>query len=111
MYLLYRFQFVGQANIPESNIDGELVATLPIASNLPWMFALVSGLPAAAAVYVISKLFNKQMDRFSSAIYTVEGPWADPKVKFQRIFDNTAEQDNVQTAEGEIDALGLEPET
>ena len=106
-----RFQFVGQANIPESRIDGELVATLPIASNLPWMFALVSGLPAAAAVYVISKLFNKQLDRFSSAIYTIEGPWAEPEVKFQRIFDNTAAQDNVQTAEGDIDALEHEPET
>ena len=99
-----RFQFVGQASISDSRIDGELVATLPLASNLPWVFALVSGLPAAAAVYVISKVFNKQMDRFSSAIYTVEGPWADPEVKFQRIFDNTAEQKSIQTAEGEADA-------
>jgi len=106
-----RFQFVGQANIPESRIDGELVATLPIASNLPWVFALVSGLPAAAAVYVISKVFNKQMDRFSSAIYTVEGPWADPEVKFQRIFDNTAEQSTAQTIEGSPEALYEEPET
>jgi uncharacterized protein (TIGR02099 family) len=106
-----RFQFVGQANIPESSIDGELVATLPIASNLPWMFALVSGLPTAAAVYVISKLFNKQMDRFSSAIYTVQGPWADPEVSFQRIFDNTADQSVTQTAESEIEMMEEDPDT
>ena len=67
-----RFQFVGVADIEESHIDGELVATLPIASNLPWVAALLSGLPAAAGVYLVSKLFTKQLERFSSAIYSVE---------------------------------------
>ena len=94
-----RLQFVGLANAREATVDGELVATLPIASNLPWMFALVSGLPAAAGVYVISKLFDKQMDRFSSAVYSVEGPWSDPQVRFERIFDDSAEQPEVQTTE------------
>jgi uncharacterized protein (TIGR02099 family) len=94
-----RFQFVGLADTRQSTIDGELVATLPIASNLPWMFALASGLPAAAGVYVISKLFNKQMDRFSSAVYRVEGPWVDPEVRFERIFDDSASDKAMQTAE------------
>jgi uncharacterized protein YhdP len=93
-----RFQFVGLADARDSTVDGELVATLPIASNLPWMFALVSGLPAAAGVYVISKLFDKQMDRFSSAVYSVTGPWVDPGVNFERIFDDLAKDDIIQTA-------------
>ena len=93
------FQFAGRADVPEQRIDGELVATLPIASNLPWVAALVSGLPAAVAVYVFSKLFTKQMDRFSSASYEVAGPWDDPEVKFQRIFDNTTEANNVASTE------------
>jgi len=87
-----RFQFVGVADIEQETLSGELAATLPVASNLPWVAALISGLPAAAAVYVISKLFTKQMDRFSSAIYSIDGPWGNPEVKFQRIFDDTAEQ-------------------
>ncbi len=93
-----RFQFVGVADARAETIDGEMVATLPIASNLPWMFALVSGLPAAAGVYVISKVFNKQMDRFSSAVYRVDGAWADPQLNFQRIFDNSARERKKQTA-------------
>jgi uncharacterized protein (TIGR02099 family) len=108
------FKFVGYADIREEKIDGELVATLPIASNLPWMFALVSGLPAAAGVYVISKLFDKQMDRFSSAVYSVRGPWGDPEVTFERIFSDTARE---RTAEVEVeegaevaDAEVVEPE-
>jgi len=85
-----RFEFVGSADVMAETVDGQLVATLPIASNLPWVAALISGLPAAAAVYVISKLFTKQMDRFSSATYQVQGPWNEPEVTFERIFDNTA---------------------
>jgi uncharacterized protein (TIGR02099 family) len=110
-----RFQFVGVADALDSTVEGELVATLPLASNLPWMFALVSGLPAAAGVYVISKLFNKQMDRFSSAVYSVSGPWSDPQVNFERIFDDSAKDDIIQTAEsaeaGEVAAETEEPET
>ena len=126
-----RFQFVGLADAREATVDGELVATLPIASNLPWMFALVSGLPAAAGVYVISKLFDKQMDRFSSAVYSVDGDWGDPQVNFQRIFDNSAREPRklpvestaggdgqIQTADGaetieppEPDAAAEDPET
>jgi len=83
-----RLQFAGMAETASRTVDGELVATLPIASNLPWLFALVSGLPAAAGVYVVSKLFDDQMDRFSSAVYRVDGSWADPEVSFERIFDN-----------------------
>ena len=94
-----QFYFAGEANVPQQSIDGELVATLPIASNLPWVAALVSGLPTAAAVYVISKLFTRQMGRFSSASYEVKGSWDNPEVNFQRIFDNSAEK--TSTAAGD----------
>jgi len=60
---------------------------------------LIAGLPAAAAVYVVSKLFTRQLDRFSSAVYHVEGPWNEPEVNFQRIFDDSAKL----PAEGSVD--------
>ena len=92
-----RFLTFGSVDLIQEQLDMELIATLPIASNLPWIAALISGLPAAAGVYLVSKLFTKQLERFSSAIYRVEGPWADPAVNFQRIFDNTAAQKKMQT--------------
>jgi uncharacterized protein YhdP len=101
-----RFQFVGTADVPDETIEGELVATLPIASNLPWVAALIAGLPAALAVYVVSKLFTRQMDRFSSAVYQVEGPWDEPEVNFQRIFDDSSKK---QTSE-EKDTSAAVPE-
>ena len=65
------------------------MATLPVASNLPWIAALAASLPVAAGVYVVSKVFDKQMNRLSSAVYTIGGSWNDPQVSFDHIFDNT----------------------
>lgn len=69
----------------------DLVVTLPLASNLPWVAALAGGLPAAAGVYIASKLFSEQVDRYSSAVYHVEGDWRDPTIRFRRMFDEAEE--------------------
>lgn len=83
-----RFRLSGRVDFNSDQADMELVATLPVVSNLPWVAALAGGLPAAAGVYVASKLFQNQVDKFSSAVYDIKGPWSDPEVKFRRIFDD-----------------------
>ena len=96
-----RFQFVGLVDLDQVRVDGELLATLPIASNLPWVAAAIGGLPAAAGVYVVSKLFTQQVDRFSSIVYDISGPWEDPEVRFERIFDTDLKQREASSANGE----------
>lgn len=83
------FKFSGVTDLRTKTLDGQLVATLPVANNLPWIVALVAGLPVAAGVFVVSQVFNKQMDRLSSAVYTIGGTWNDPDVSFDSIYDNT----------------------
>jgi len=83
------FQFSGESDVQARTIAGKLVATLPVASNLPWIAAFAASLPVAAGVYVISQVFDKQMDRLSSAVYTIGGTWDDPEVNFDRLFDDT----------------------
>jgi uncharacterized protein YhdP len=57
----------------------------------------MGGLPAAAGVYVTSKLVEKQVDRLSSISYKVSGPWDDVEVAVDRIF--AAELKNTQSEE------------
>ena len=83
-----RFRIAGQIDFTSDQTDMELVATLPVASNLPWVAALTGALPAAAGLYVASKVFENQFDKFSSATYAVTGPWSDPQVKLRRVFDD-----------------------
>lgn len=79
--------FRGESLFAERSLSGELVATLPVASNLPWVAALAGGLPAAAGVYVVSKVFEKQVSQLSSAVYRLGGSWDDPQLRLDRIFD------------------------
>jgi uncharacterized protein YhdP len=84
------FQFSGTSEVASRTLDGELVVTLPVANNLPWVAALTAGLPVAAGVFLLSKVFEKQFNRLTSAVYGASGTWDDPSVNFKRIFDDTA---------------------
>ena len=86
------FYLRGDADLLAKELDMELIATLPLASNLPWIAALAGGLPTAAGIYVASLLFEDQVDRFSSATYRVEGDWNNPDLTFRRVFDDRTEK-------------------
>jgi len=81
-----RMSMGGTFDLLNEEVDARLVATLPVATNLPWVVALLGGLPAAAGVYVTSKLVEKQVDRLSSISYKLSGPWDDVEVSVDRIF-------------------------
>ena len=82
------FLMSGTANLNTSMIDANLIATLPLKANLPWFAALAGGLPMAAGVYIATKLFDNEIDRFASAVYVVEGTLSDPQLRFDQVFDN-----------------------
>jgi uncharacterized protein YhdP len=74
------YQFSGVADVAMETLDGNLVVVLPVANNLPWVVALAAGLPVAAGVFVMSQVFKEQVNRFSSGVYRISGPWVDPSV-------------------------------
>ena len=85
-----RIQLAGTLDVIEEKIDAELVATLPVAGDLTVAAALVAGLPAAIGVFIISHMFEEQVDKASSINYRVRGSWEEPKIKFRKIFDDSA---------------------
>lgn len=100
-----RFQFSGVSDVSTQAIDGRMVATLPVANNLPWVAALAGGLPVAAGVFVVSKLFEKQFDLLSSALYSIGGSWNDPRLEFDRIWgdgSSRSEKGEVSAGQGPV---------
>ena len=85
-----KMQLAGIVDVVNEQLDAQLVVTLPVAGDLTLATALVAGLPAAVGVYIVSKIFRKQVDRVSSINYQVNGDWIDPKIKFKKIFDDSA---------------------
>ena len=82
-----RLTLGGVYDTGSENIDAELVVTLPLVDNIPWVAALAGGLPIAAGAYLASKVFEDQMKSLSSGVYSVSGPVSSPEVKFVRVFD------------------------
>ena len=81
-----RMAISGNIDVLNETADATLIATLPVATNLPWLVALMGGVPAAAGVYITSKIVEEQMDRLSSIRYSIEGKWDELEVKAQEIF-------------------------
>ncbi len=84
-----RLKMGGSANLISEQLDAQLVTTLPVGTNLPWVAAAIGGLPAAAGVYLTSKVFKKQVDKLSSISYRLTGSWDDPEIQVQRIFSDS----------------------
>lgn len=83
------FKFESNIDLLTQTIDGELIVTLPLAENIPWVAALAGGLPVAAGAYLMSKVFEDQVKSLSSGVYSVSGELSQPKVRFERVFDAT----------------------
>ncbi|MBT6039927.1 MAG: hypothetical protein HOH17_11720, partial [Halieaceae bacterium] len=87
------FNFSSDIDLVTEMIDGELVVTLPLVENIPWVAALVGGIPVAAGAYLVSKVFEDQFLSLSSGVYAVKGNLSAPEVKFIRIFDAGSDVD------------------
>ncbi|MDG1987342.1 MAG: DUF3971 domain-containing protein [Halieaceae bacterium] len=84
--------------IGDSMLGGELIVTLPVAKNLPWIAGLAAGsafIPVATGVYVASKLFESDVDRFSSGIYAVSGTLNKPIIELNKVFDNSSNETKI----------------
>ncbi len=81
-------QMAGTINMRKETLNTRLVATLPVAGNVTFYAVLAAGLPAAAGIYVVSKLFKKQVDQATSVSYTITGSWDEPKMRFDRLFES-----------------------
>ena len=84
------FSFSSDIDLVAETLSGELVVTLPLVENIPWVAALAGGLPVAAGTYLIGKVFEEQMNQLSSGVYAVSGDLGDPQVSFERVFDATS---------------------
>lgn len=81
-------QMAGSIDLRNETLNTRLVATLPVAGNMTFYAALATGLPAAAGIYIVSKLFKKQVDQATSVSYTIKGSWDEPKMRFNRLFES-----------------------
>ncbi|NNB55208.1 YhdP family protein [Pseudomonas fragi] len=77
----------GTLNMVTDRVDAKLLVTLPVTNNLPLAALLVGGPAAGGAMFLLNKLIGDQVSRFASVQYSIQGPWSDPKITFDKPFE------------------------
>jgi len=103
------FVFTGVIDVPQNQLDMEMTATLPVSKNLPWIAAIAGGLPVAAGVYVANKIFEDQVNRFSSAVYEIKGTLDEPEIKFKRVFEKKSKKKSDKKKSQKADKKSQDP--
>ena len=76
----------GTLNMVTDQVNAKLLVTLPVTNNLPLAALLVGGPAAGGAMFLLNKLIVDQGSRAASVQYTIQGPWTDPKITFDKPF-------------------------
>ena len=77
----------GTLNMVTDQVNAKLLVTLPVTNNLPLAALLVGGPAAGGAMFLLNKLIGDQVSRFASVQYSIQGPWNDPKITFDKPFE------------------------
>lgn len=77
----------GTLNMVSDQVNAKLLVTLPVTNNLPLAALLVGGPAAGGAMFLLNKLIGDQVSRFASVQYSIQGPWNDPKITFDKPFE------------------------
>ncbi|WP_179105690.1 YhdP family protein [Vreelandella utahensis] len=99
------FRMSGEADLISEALDMRLVVVLPVTQNLP-LAAVLFGYapPIGGALFVLDKVFGGILSRVTSATYTVEGTWSDPKVELRNLFDTESDLDSYERPEVGVEA-------
>jgi len=90
-----KFKVGGTVNLLTSELDGDVIVTLPIGKSLPWYAAysaIAAGPLVGAGVLLVQKVFENQIDQMSSAKYLITGTIEDPDIQFSAIFNDTVRE-------------------
>jgi uncharacterized protein YhdP len=70
-----------------SNLDLEVIMTLPLREYLPAYAFLLGGPVTAGIVYIAGKAFERNLDQLSSGAWDVKGTLDKPKTEFKGWFE------------------------
>ena len=72
-----------------TNLDLEVVMTLPLREYLPAYAFLLGGPVTAGIVYIAGKAFERNLDKLSSGSWSIKGGLDDPKTDFNGWFEDS----------------------
>jgi len=93
------YQIIGDIDLEQETISGQMFLTLPVSENIPWIGLLTANIPLAVGAYLFDRIFGDQVNSLTSAVYTLEGPWDGLEPEFSQAFGSP---DDAQEDDGDI---------
>ncbi len=96
-----RITIDGEINLQSQTIDADMLVNVPLGQNLSVLAGILGAWPIAVSTYIAGKIFQDQVDDFTTVLYRLEGPWEDPTSGFeptQEILRAVPVEDDTQTA-------------
>lgn len=74
-------KLIGDIHLLEETVDMNADVVPNYTGSLPVIAALVGGLGVGAAILAVTKIFGSPIAQASKMVYSINGPWSNPKVK------------------------------
>ncbi|MFT5720729.1 MAG: hypothetical protein ACI9W6_001029 [Motiliproteus sp.] len=74
-------EFEGSVDLYNETLNQRMLVSLPISENLPLAAVFLATPQIAGAVFIVEKLIGKQLSKFTSVRYSIEGLWTDPQME------------------------------
>ncbi|MEH6826131.1 MAG: YhdP family protein [Motiliproteus sp.] len=72
--------FEGALDLYQQTLNQRMLVTLPITENFALAAVFLATPQIAGAVFLVDKLIGKQLSKFTSVRYSIEGSWDDPQM-------------------------------
>ena len=73
----------GRLNLLNETIDADMLVNVPFSQNLSVLAGILGAWPIALSTFLASRIFEDQMDEFTTVLYRLEGPWENPASGFE----------------------------
>ncbi|MES2605546.1 MAG: YhdP family protein [Pseudomonadota bacterium] len=80
----------GEINLRDETIAADMQVQIPLGANVSMVAGLLGAWPIAVSAYLASKIFQNQVEDFTTVVYRLEGPWAQPTAGFEPPEDAVA---------------------
>ncbi len=78
----------GSLNIPQQQLNMDLIVTLPVTQNISVVSLLLGQPYIAGAAYLFDKILGSTLEKFASLRYEIKGSFSEPEVKLDKLFSN-----------------------
>jgi len=74
-------EFEGTVDLYNETLSQRMLVSLPISENLPIAAVFLATPQIAGAMFLVEKLIGKQLSKFTSVRYSIDGLWSEPKME------------------------------